>query len=327
MTHGRSWRLASLALLVPAFAAAQVHDHQKCYRIRDTKVFKSANVTLTPAALAAAFPTERCQMRAKAQLLCVPVEKRVESIIGLDGDPRPPLPISGVDLEFMTVCYKIRCDPDAGPNLDVTDQMGARPVSRLRPKYLCMPAVPGLVTTTTTTTSSSTSTTLPRKIAFVTSQSFNGNFGGVTAGDDLCQAAAVAGGLTGTFFAWLSDSTGVSPNTRFTYSPDPYLRTDGVLIANDYADLTDGSLVNPIDADEFGALVPVHAPGDPADDVWTGTDEFGDPDALSGGFFCTDWTAVGGPGLEGQLHLTSPKWTNHQRISCEVPRRLYCFEQ
>lgn len=88
---------------------------------------------------------------------------------------------------------------------------------------------------------------------------------------------------------------------------------------------TDGSILNPIGADELGILIPIHAASAPRDDMWTGTDELGDPDGYSssGGVFCTDWTSLAGVGLEGELHVPNTKWTNHPRIACNVGRRLY----
>ena len=49
--------------------------------------------------------------------------------------------------------------------------------------------------------------------------------------------------------AWLSDDTG-SPATRFTQATVPYVRTDGVRVADDYADLTDGTIQHAINVSE-----------------------------------------------------------------------------
>ena len=50
--------------------------------------------------------------------------------------------------------------------------------------------------------------------------------------------------------AWLSDST-ASPSSRFTHSSVPYVLPDGTtVVANDWADLTGGTLQHLINMDE-----------------------------------------------------------------------------
>jgi hypothetical protein len=286
----------------PGGTCDNLGDHLQCYQIKDSQKFKGLLDVDT-----AQFGLEAgCKVVLKGTLFCAPADKRV-----VDAGGAPAVPFVGQSLTDDRICYKIKCGRLTIPDTMVTDQFGTRVIAFKKTYFLCTPARKE-----------------PPKIAFVTSQSFTGNFGGITAGDALCQNAATAAGLTGTFFAWLSDSTGTSPNSRFLHHPGPYVRTDGVLIATSYADLTDGSLLNPIDADEFGTLIPSHAAGDPADDMWTGTDELGNVDPYaSGPYTCGDWTSLATVGLEGQLHLTTPKWTNHQHLTCTVARRLYCFEQ
>ena len=54
---------------------------------------------------------------------------------------------------------------------------------------------------------------LTEKRAFVTSQLYNGNMGGLAGADARCQGLADAVGLPGTYRAWLSSAT-ESPSTR-----------------------------------------------------------------------------------------------------------------
>src|SRR5262249_25652885 len=65
-----------------------------------------------------------------------------------------------------------------------------------------------------------------------------------------------------------------------------YKRTDGVTIANNWTDLTDGALAEPLSHDEFGHEIPG------TNLVWTGTAS--DGSSLGGNFgandFCCDWT-------------------------------------
>ena len=79
------------------------------------------------------------------------------------------------------------------------------------------------------------------------SSSTSGVLGGLTGGDAVCDADAIANGLpAGTYLAWLSDGTD-SPSTRFDQNAGPYELPGGTAIAANWADLTDGALFAPID--------------------------------------------------------------------------------
>ena len=54
----------------------------------------------------------------------------------------------------------------------------------------------------------------PSTFVFVTEWEGDGNIGGLTAADSICQTEADDAGLPGTYKAWLSDST-ASPSSRF----------------------------------------------------------------------------------------------------------------
>jgi hypothetical protein len=169
--------------------------------------------------------------------------------------------------------------------------------------------------------------TLPsacKKTVFVTSTTHDGNLGGLTGGHAKCQAAADAAGLPGTFRAWLSDLT-LSPSTdpNFTKSLVPYHRTDGVKIADDWTDLTDGTLNATISVDETGQ------PSQPLPfpyDVWTGTAANGDPESF--GYTCIEWTRnLTDPAWVGRTYATDTTWTDAGVGFCTDQLRLYCFEQ
>ena len=106
----------------------------------------------------------------------------------------------------------------------------------------------------------------PTKIIFLSSQSYTGNLGGLAGADAKCQQLADNAGLSGTYKAWLS-VYGFDPITRIIPSTAPYVRTDGAIIANNFDDLTDGSLEHslqhPIMLDEHGQAI--------ASPVWTDT--------------------------------------------------------
>lgn len=154
---------------------------------------------------------------------------------------------------------------------------------------------------------------------FVTSTKHDGNLGGLAGGDAICQQRADEAGLTGTYLAWLSDSTG-SPSTRFIQSPGPYVRTDGVQVADDYADLTDGDIDSHILTDENGI------PG--ISSVKTGTAEDGTPLTTN----CSDWTSAANVfeqpfGSNNAPFFDLASWSSISTTSCPTELALYCFEQ
>jgi len=95
------------------------------------------------------------------------------------------------------------------------------------------------------------------KTGFVTSASFKSNMGGLAGADGMCQAEADDPASivpSGTYMAWLS--VGIdSPDTRFTKSSHPYVLPDGTKIAENYTDLTDGSILHALNVDATGAPV------------------------------------------------------------------------
>lgn len=160
------------------------------------------------------------------------------------------------------------------------------------------------------------------RLVFVTSTTYYPSLGGLGGADAKCQSRAYAADLSGTFMAWLSDSTS-DPKTRFGIaptSPAPYRRTDGVLIATSWSDLTDGSLLAPINLDEFGA--PVELPKS----AWTSTNADGTRRERAS---CNDWTSSSpaASGFTGKPEATDTEWTlylNGVLIPCDTAHRLYC---
>lgn len=160
---------------------------------------------------------------------------------------------------------------------------------------------------------------------FVTSTTHNGNLGGVSGADDICQNLADASPLTqgGRYLAWISDSLGNSPDTRFNKVTVPYELVDGTLIANDYSDLiicsNPNCLVAIIDLDENNST-PVE------NEVWTGTITSGMP---IGAVNCNNWVSNANDidGLVGVRTSISSNWTNEEGDTCNSERLLYCFEQ
>ncbi len=161
--------------------------------------------------------------------------------------------------------------------------------------------------------------TPPSKRVFVTSSTYTGNLGGLAGADEKCQQRAVAAGFPGTFRAWLSDST-TSASARLTHSTVPYKRVDGVQVADDWADLTDGSLDAAIVVDENGVDIQTND-----SQVWTATNTNGSPST----YFCSNWTTESAIpwGDVGHAHASDLTWTQVYAMVCSEPNRLYCFEQ
>jgi hypothetical protein len=164
----------------------------------------------------------------------------------------------------------------------------------------------------------------PERTVFVTSASFNGNLGGLTGADAICQAEADGPASivpTGTYLAWLSDGTD-SPETRFNKSAHPYLLPGGEKIAEDFTDLTDGSILHGIDIDPTGKPVGMNM-------FWTGTNA----DGTKAPYFatCDGWTAdpvINFRGMAGRTTVSSAIWSSrYGSADCSRNYRLVCFQQ
>ena len=155
----------------------------------------------------------------------------------------------------------------------------------------------------------------PKRV-FVSSTTTNGNLGGLAGADAICQTAADAASLGGSYKAWISDSTG-SPSTRFSHASVPYALVDGTPIAINWAGLISGNLLRPIDLTEANVAY--------QDYIYTATNPNG---TYFGTFACLDWTSSS-PN-DGALVGYSPdsnQWSYVGIINCSDPQSLYCFEQ
>ncbi len=137
--------------------------------------------------------------------------------------------------------------------------------------------------------------------------------------------------MPGTYLAWLSDSV-TSANDRFagTDKSLPYFNVNGVKVADDYADLTDGTIDVPMDINEKGL-----PPGGGAFHPWTGTNADGTQD--ESGLYCNDWTtsSVDFQGRAGRWINTDARWSDQNSPHCNGkrtgssridPTTLYCFQ-
>jgi hypothetical protein len=179
---------------------------------------------------------------------------------------------------------------------------------------------------------------------FVTSASGTGNLSqwpdalavsvtGVAAGDAVCQARATAAGLSGTFVAWLSDSTTdaychvqgytgtVALNCGQSSLPvaaGPWVRTDGSPFADTIDKLVNnGQVYAPVRYDETGTLVTNFF-------YFTGTASSGAATANT----CSDWTDSTNSSNTtfGSSDGTTYFWTSYGDTDCSVTDHLLCFQ-
>jgi len=155
-------------------------------------------------------------------------------------------------------------------------------------------------------------------MVFVSSATVEGRYlGGLAGADSYCQSWATSAGYSGTWTALISSST-VSAYDRTSFNWGVLKRPDGVVIANNWADLWDGSIQNPIGVDQNGNAVA-------ASYVLTNSLSSGDVKNTSSSYTCNDWTADTQT-FSGSSAVSTSSWLNSgQQVSCSSDRRLYCF--
>jgi len=198
------------------------------------------------------------------------------------------------------------------------------------------PTSTGTPTETPTNTPSDTPTqaatqTPSGKIVFVTSTTTVGTaIGGLSGAHAICNVRAAAAMLPGSYKAWLSDENESPSSPGFAKAAVPYVRTDGALVANNFADLADlmaDTLPNPINRDEFGVEVNTATTHMRA---WTGTETDGTKTVIfSSSVFdnCNGWNSGGSFGSVGFPGSTTLTWTEGGPLSCATAAPLYCFQQ
>jgi hypothetical protein len=161
------------------------------------------------------------------------------------------------------------------------------------------------------------------KRVFVTKGVFSGDLKtegagatGLEGADNLCNDAASAANLTGTYKAWLSTST-VNAIDRMA-DVGPWHLVTGTKVFDSKAALASNPLVA-INVDEDGVTVS----GFQVERPWTGTLANGTKDTDT----CGNWESTSGSGMCGLATSTSATWTVNQSLPCSVDYSLYCFEQ
>jgi hypothetical protein len=177
------------------------------------------------------------------------------------------------------------------------------------------PTLTATITPTPSDTPTPTSTPTD-KLVFVTSGTYSGNLGGLAGADLICQSAATQAGLPGTYKAWLSDNV-TNAASRITHASIPYQRIDGVVVANNWNDLTDSSLNAAISITEYGSAVVGLG-------VWTNTKADGTIASTTN--TCANWGSTDGQSFRGNNSFTSRYWTISGLLGCTYSLHLYCFQ-
>jgi cysteine-rich repeat protein len=158
-------------------------------------------------------------------------------------------------------------------------------------------------------------------VVFVTSEIYQGGkLGGLDGADQRCRMRAAIAGVprSGTFRAWLSDSTTAAAD-RLNHSPGRYVLITGLVVADDWDQLTSGTLQRPIDIDETSQYRSLP--------VWTGTLPSGQ--IAVGGTMCDDWTdhSMQQIAAWGVSSEASAYWSFVESSACVDMGALYCVQQ
>lgn len=155
------------------------------------------------------------------------------------------------------------------------------------------------------------------KYVYITSKGYAASeLGGLDEADALCTSLAPSS-VGGDWKAWLSDGTR-SPASRFSRA-GPYVLFNGIQVAANWADLTDGAQAAAINITESQQLIGQSR-------VWTATETNGTPL----GHNCGGWTSTDSAahGTYGESHRYNGRtWTATYHTSCTSKYRIYCFQQ
>ena len=181
-------------------------------------------------------------------------------------------------------------------------------------------AIPTQTPTATPIPPTPTPTSAPTfKYVFVTSQTYDGNLGGLSGADLKCQTLANTAGLRGIYKAWLSNNT-TSASSRLAHASIPYKLKNGTIIANNWSDLIDGSIASAIKITESEGITGVSG-------VMTNTSASGNISPYN--YNCDNWSSSQGSSYRilGLNVNMDRGWTDYGANNCTTRVRLYCFEQ
>lgn len=159
------------------------------------------------------------------------------------------------------------------------------------------------------------------KCLFVTRGGFNGNLGGLDGADAICQAAANGSSLTatGTYKAWLSTEA-TNAGDRLSHATAPYRLVNGGKVADDWSDLTDGTLDRDVGVNQHGGVT-FSGLG-----IWTATGTAGN---FLGAGSCNGWASgnAGSSARAGDWGVNGAGWTSTGDQPCDSESTLICLQQ
>jgi hypothetical protein len=164
------------------------------------------------------------------------------------------------------------------------------------------------------------------KVVFVSSATYTGKeVDGVTGAHEHCVELATNAGLDNAdaFKAFIS-AVGFTPADHFVHADIPYVRLDGIRVANHWNDLIQNG-PNP------GIVVTETKDHLMHGYIWTGTGP--DGEMFLPEMTCTGWTSeMPSPEIKGRVGRISPEpddkqWTSYANYECDLDYRIYCFEQ
>ena len=155
----------------------------------------------------------------------------------------------------------------------------------------------------------------------------SGAIGSVAAANTVCQSAATAAGLGGSYKAWIATTTGTDdPNTTFTHSTVPYKDVAGNTIAANWTGLISGTLSHAINTNQTGTTGLSY-------NVWTNvvaTTGAATTSTSSTTGNCAAWTnsTSSDKGNFGLSSSTTSTWSYSSNIACNTAtNHLYCVQQ
>jgi len=169
------------------------------------------------------------------------------------------------------------------------------------------------------------------KLVFLSSVAYmGGKLNGADGAHEKCQELAADAGIDNAlnFKAWISDAVFTPANMDMGFTKTagtPYVRPDGVRIADDWNDLI-------LNGPDIGILVTEKGVAMPSEGVWTGTGPNGAlaEDTLT----CQGWKSpnAADKGHTGFSGVNMPwvkveHWTSFSVFNCLTEFPIYCFEQ
>jgi hypothetical protein len=158
------------------------------------------------------------------------------------------------------------------------------------------------------------------KVFATSSDTHTGNLGGFAGADAICQTLAdnaVPALPAGTYRALLGQNITIPASARLPLDATRFERTDGIFLATDFWDFTDGSIANPINVNENGTRI---TSGRTVAYVGAAGNQLALPTSST----CGTWT-TGASGTYGNINSLADSFVAGTMACSSNQARLYCF--